>query len=501
MILFAASDWLNTWLTPLWLLGLGALLGIVLLLIGWLVLAIVSRRGAKAVPLAVQEGPLQPIFWTVVVVALFGIVGYFLVRDSGELLQSITRLPFTGVQEQTFKIAGTPQDTDPEPFEIPMGYRPDELRTIEIKSDRSLRIVSPVELIGIPILQWDVEVSDPMTWDRGVIVNNPFEEEGMDHLLALNQSDQPATVTMRVMTSPLHPQVNSVLITAAAILFLFVGYLLLRWRCPKISAIALATAKSEMATPFYLLILGLGSSLIFVFMYIPYHTFGEDIKVLKDSGLTLIMVGAIIHAVWAASSSVAEEIEGKTALTVLSKPIGRRQFIFGKFYGIGWSTAVLFVVMGIILLVVVAYKPIYDARETANTDPNWQECHLEMVRTVPGLFLAYLETLVFAAIGVAISTRLPMLANVMICFVIYAFGHLTPLLVQGSQGQFVNVKFVASFIATVLPVLDHFNIQAAVASGVGVSYQYLLWATVYCVLYCSMAMLLALVLFEDRDLA
>ena len=34
------------------------------------------------------------------------------------------------------------------------------------------------------------------------------------------------------------------------------------------------------------------------------------------------------------SLAVAEEIEGKTAITLLSKPINRRQFIVGKFLGI-----------------------------------------------------------------------------------------------------------------------------------------------------------------------
>ncbi len=217
--------------------------------------------------------------------------------------------------------------------------------------------------------------------------------------------------------------------------------------------------------------------------------------------MTLIMVFAIFQAVWAGSTSVAEEIDGKTALTVLSKPISRRQFILGKFWGISWSSAVLFVILGAWLLIMVAYKPIYDARETANTSPTWQVCDMEITSTVPGLFLAYLETLVFAALSVAISTRLPILANVMICFAIYAFGHLTPLLVQGADKQFENVAFVARFITTVLPVLDHFNIQAAISTGASVSYAYLGAATVYCALYCTIALLFALVLFEDRDLA
>ena len=63
------------------------------------------------------------------------------------------------------------------------------------------------------------------------------------------------------------------------------------------------------------------------FIYIPYNTFGEDVKMLKDSGLTLIMVLAILVGLWTASVSVADEIEGRTAVTLLSKPISRRQFV------------------------------------------------------------------------------------------------------------------------------------------------------------------------------
>ena len=237
------------------------------------------------------------------------------------------------------------------------------------------------------------------------------------------------------------------------------------------------------------------------FLWIPYNTFGEDIKMLKDSGLTLIMILSIVLAVWAASSSISEEIEGRTALTVLSKPIGRPSFIVGKFLGILWTVAVLFVVLGLLLLIVVAYKPIYDGRESSTQDVTWQLCHLEMTSVIPGLALAFMETMVLAALSVAISTRLPWLANLVICFTIYALGHLTPLIVQSSYGQFVPVQFFGQLIATVFPNLDHFNIQAAVAAGVPVPPLYLVWALVYCLIYSIIAMLLALVLFEDRDLA
>jgi ABC-type transport system involved in multi-copper enzyme maturation permease subunit len=270
---------------------------------------------------------------------------------------------------------------------------------------------------------------------------------------------------------------------------------------PKTAAVAMSTSKSQIAQPLYWILLMLGVTLLVLFIYIPYYTFGEDIKVLKDSGITLILVFAVLQAVWAASTSVEDEIEGKTALTVLSKPIGRRPFLLGKFLGISWTSAVFMTILGACLVVVLAYKPIYDARETAETDPVWQEAHAEVMRAIPGLVLAFMETLVFISISIAISTRLPLLANMTICFAIYAFGHLTAQLVQSGEGQLENVKFMAQFIATVLPVLDHFTIQAAIARGIDVPISYIATVGAYCALYCVMALLIALVLFEDRDLA
>ena len=98
--------------------------------------------------------------------------------------------------------------------------------------------------------------------------------------------------------------------------------------------IALATAKEAIRQPaFFVLAFIAGASLI-VSIFVSYFTFGEDIKMYKDTGLTTISFSCLLLALLTASSTVAEEIEGKTAITLLSKPINRRQFIIGKFLGI-----------------------------------------------------------------------------------------------------------------------------------------------------------------------
>ena len=294
-----------------------------------------------------------------------------------------------------------------------------------------------------------------------------------------------------------------------AIAILYLAGLLVRLAMPKVAAVARTTAKEAFAQPLFYLILAIGIFALLIFPFVPYNTFGEDIKMVKAEGLTLIKVLAIVLALWTASVSIAEEIEGKTALTLLSKPLGRRQLLLGKFLGIVVPVAVVFIILGAFFLASISYKVVYDARESAQPEPTARECMAEMIHITPGLGLAFLEAVVLTSVSVAISTRLPMLANLMICASIYVLGHLVPLLVNSAIGQFEIVGFVGRFLSAVLPVLDHFSIEAAISTGEVTpdhpwpawATVYLAWATVYAVIYSTVAMLVGLLMFEDRDLA
>jgi ABC-type transport system involved in multi-copper enzyme maturation permease subunit len=289
------------------------------------------------------------------------------------------------------------------------------------------------------------------------------------------------------------------LVVGVALLMALGG--LLRLVAPKVAAIGWTTSKEAMSQPLFYLLLTIGVFGLILFPFVPYNTLGEDVKMVKDEGLTLIMVLSILMALWTASTSIAEEIEGRTALTLLSKPVGRREFILGKFAGILVPVAIMFLVLGALFLASVSYKVVYDARESALNDPTLADCQREMVQIAPGLLLAFMETVVLAAISVAISTRLPMLANLIICASIYVLGHLVPILANSAVGQIEFVRFVANLLAAILPVLDHFNISAGISTGQEVPAEYVAWAALYCLVYTSVAMLLALLLFEDRDLA
>jgi ABC-type transport system involved in multi-copper enzyme maturation permease subunit len=270
---------------------------------------------------------------------------------------------------------------------------------------------------------------------------------------------------------------------------------------PKVGAVAWVTAKEALFQPLFVILTLVGIFALFIFLLIPYNTLGEDIKLVITQGLTVVKLIAAFLAVWTASTTISEEIDGKTALMALAKPLNRRNFIVGKYVGVMIAVTLIFLILGTFFLNTVSYKVVYDARESSKDVPTAIECAQAIYDILPGLALAYLETIILAAIAIAISTRLPLLPNLTITLLIYLLGNIVPVIVQSSVGQLPMVVFIANFASAFLPCLDHFSMETAVAMGKTVSWAYVLLAVGYAVLYCSAALIVSLLLFEDRDLA
>jgi ABC-type transport system involved in multi-copper enzyme maturation permease subunit len=272
----------------------------------------------------------------------------------------------------------------------------------------------------------------------------------------------------------------------------------------KTITIALATAKEAIRQPAFFVIAFIAGASLVCSIFVSYFTFGEDIKMYKDTGLTTISFACLLLALLTASSTVAEEIEGKTAITLLSKPINRRQFIVGKFLGIELGVLALYLVLGALFATGVWYKYAYDLRESAGGVAESAKRWGQVYQVMPGLALGFFEVTVLAAISVAISTRLPMLVNLVVCISIFFLGHLSPVLVEATSQGTVHelVSFMAKLFAWVLPSLEFFNAGPSISTGTMIPWVgYVIPALVYCMLYSGAALLFAFLLFEDRDLA
>lgn len=486
------------------------------LLLGFGAWSVVSKRGAADSMSLFREGFLYWINIVCVGALVFAALGYVLgmfngfgvinfAEDPKGLLTSLGRIPFAGTYEVSATIP--PGANDATGDELAVDFWGQECKWIEIRSDQKLEVsiepittrLTPDRIFRVPA----TSVTQPLVYFPRIERERLIPPQKIDRLYVLNLGRSDAHVTVKYRVGPMYSEVWLIPFSAISVLLLYFAYLSAATMFPKVSAIALSTFKTEISQPLFLIVFLIGVIFMVASIYVPYNTFGEDIKMYKDSGLTLIRVLAIFLAIWGASKSVAEEIEGRTALTVLSKPVGRRQFIFGKFGGISMAVALLFIALGLWFMIWTAYKPVYDGVESSKGIGSWQECFQAATSVIPALFLQFLEVVIFVAISIAISTRMGILANFLICFSIYVLGHLTPLIVQSAEAAqaFETVGFFGQLIAIVFPVLNHFDVQAAINTERPVPLDYVAWSVIYTALYGAMAMLLALVMFEDRDLA
>jgi ABC-type transport system involved in multi-copper enzyme maturation permease subunit len=264
--------------------------------------------------------------------------------------------------------------------------------------------------------------------------------------------------------------------------------------------IARATMKEALRQPVFALLFVLSLAMLVLNTFVPFFSLGDDVKMLEICGLATLLISGMFLAIWTSSMSIADEIEGKTAMTLLSKPINRRQFIVGKFVGIQSAVLALIVPLSIVFWGLIVYKVFYDARESSG-DATMHAAQLEAYKIVPSIVLSLLEIAIMSSISVAISTRVPMVVNMVTCLAVFVVGHLTPSLVRGNLGKLELVTFMAKVISTILPAVENFNVEAAIATSAVVPAGYIGAMAAYSAAYIAAAILLAFMLFEDRDLA
>ncbi|OYP37544.1 ABC transporter permease [Rhodopirellula sp. MGV] len=451
------------------------------------------------------EGIVPYILSTLGVFALIGMLGTYYVTDPLQFVQSLRQVHVfsDGTVVTPLTVPGADASVGPDeaifhPQKLDYDLR--SMSELIIETNKTIMLGDGSSIAEFSRKPTRIDAGERMVYryeDRDV----PPLPADPSQLHIQNRELDPATVTFTITTVPKVPQATQAVAIGVVIFFLISALVAFRQAAPRVWALALSTAKNEMAQTLYLILLAIGIFGVVVFSIYPFNTLGDDIRMFKDSSVTLIMVLAMLQAVWSAGTSVSEEIEGRTALTVLSKPVSRRSFLLGKYAGIMMSIAVMFLIIGTVLLLLMSYKPIYDARETARALPAWQMGFEEIMSTIPVLGLYFMQTMSIAAIAVALATRLPLLSNLITCLVIYVIGNLTQPLVASARGENPLVGFVGNLIAIVVPNLNIFNVQSAMDSGNQVPWIYLAASFNYLVVFAVAIWMVAMLLFEDRDLA
>lgn len=210
---------------------------------------------------------------------------------------------------------------------------------------------------------------------------------------------------------------------------------------------------------------------------------GEGMKITKDVGLSSLSFFGILAIIIMGAGLVHKEIDRKTILMILSKPVARHEFILGKFLGMADALVALVVLMLITLQVILLL---------AGKGPD--------LPVLKAGFLTFIELLVMTSIAVLFSSFSTTGMSAVFTFAFYVVGHFSSdMLLFAARLPSSFARQVCQFLYYVIPDLELFNVRAMVVHGADVPTDRLAAATAYGLMYTLGVLLLAAVIFSRRD--
>ncbi|HOE97407.1 MAG TPA: hypothetical protein PLS90_12070 [Candidatus Sumerlaeota bacterium] len=124
----------------------------------------------------------------------------------------------------------------------------------------------------------------------------------------------------------------------------------------EITAIALNTFKEAIRNRILYVILIFALLLILFSGVLSQLTISDRLQLIKSLGFAAINLFGVAIAVFVGVSLVYNELEKKTIYTIVSKPIGRWQFLLGKYFGLLLTVWVNVLIMTLFFLISVHYN-------------------------------------------------------------------------------------------------------------------------------------------------
>jgi ABC-type Na+ efflux pump permease subunit len=283
------------------------------------------------------------------------------------------------------------------------------------------------------------------------------------------------------------------------------------------------TFREAVVQPIYSLLLALGTGILTIFGMLPFFTLGEDTIMFKSVGLDVILILVLISTLFATSKSIYEEIEDRTMLTLMSKPVAKWEVLVGKYLGLIGAALLAVVVLGSVLILATYLRIPTDYQLRANSLDERDIRRLFEYRLmhvsglVPSLVLSWLQISTLAAISVAISTRVSLVVNLPVVILLYIAGNLTRFFFPLAPDDSAIVKGAAYVFSTIIPYLATFDLRSLTVLGsIGISgtgfaqdpravslgtiWSYVSIAALYGVAYSVFALSAGMWLFQNREL-
>src|SRR6266699_4426941 len=214
---------------------------------------------------------------------------------------------------------------------------------------------------------------------------------------------------------------------------------------------------------------------------------GIETIVLVSLGLSAISAIGLLIAVFTGVGLVSKEIEKRTLYALLSKPLRRWEFLVGKFGGLVLTLTVNTGAMAVGLMLALLYVK----HSLGSGDAT--------------AFVAVYFILLKLAIVVALALLFSCFTSQLLAILFTSGLYIVGLYVQELRNlplELLSPAMTAftKWLSYLLPNFENFNVMAMAAHGRAVPGAFILQNTLYTVVYCTIVLAIASVVFSRRNL-
>ncbi len=248
-------------------------------------------------------------------------------------------------------------------------------------------------------------------------------------------------------------------------------------------AIARATLAEAIRHRILYLLLVFAGLLIAFSRVLSLMTVGDDVKIIKDIGLSAINVFGLLVTLFVGVGMLFREMERRTVQVTLSGPVARWEYVLGKYCGLAGAITVNTFLMGALLFGLLALRDAADPRLLIAILMLWIEL---LFITAAAVFFSAFSTPIFSALFTAAT---------------YIVGHLSwsltlleSKLPEGAAATMIHWAYL------VLPNLGYGDVRAEVVHGVPLAFSRVAGAACYELAYAGLLLFVACLAFRRRDL-
>jgi ABC-type transport system involved in multi-copper enzyme maturation permease subunit len=225
-------------------------------------------------------------------------------------------------------------------------------------------------------------------------------------------------------------------------------------------------------------------------------TAGQDVKIIKDLGLAAISTFGLMIAVFIGIGLVWKEVDKRSIYGVLSKPVRRHEFVIGKFCGLLLTLGVNLLVMTVAFYAVLAVNgwmatpEALAAMRTPAADPG----------LLKAIALIALELTLVTAIALFFSTFSSPFLSAGLTVGLWIIGHFnTDFRNFGEIVDSPAAVWLTRGLYYLLPNFAAFDIKAQAVYGEPVAMADLMLTTLYGLVYVTLVVTAAVMVFARRD--